>query len=283
MSFVYDLVVSHRKCSDGIAACWVAKKYAQLADNVVFLDHEAGMPLEHDVTGKTVLMLDVVSSNFDDLAAVALHIHVVDHHVTNKKYLEKYKTSRNVTVTYSEDKCAAKIAWVTFAKTNQYPWWINVVDDRDRWVWTHEDSKALSKAIYCKLMNDEIDEFNDWSDAQIATAKQCGQKMLEEDQKGIDRMTSNAIPASFGRYSVLITSGSGRFFSEVGNILAKKCDIAAMWSYDLERDEWKVSLRSIGNVDVARIANRFGGGGHKHAAGFRIDGSRGNVRTVFSF
>jgi bifunctional oligoribonuclease and PAP phosphatase NrnA len=34
--------------------------------------------------------------------------------------------------------------------------------------------------------------------------------------------------------------------------------------------EWKVSLRSKGDVNVARIAELFGGGGHRNAAGCRI-------------
>ncbi|RMH17972.1 MAG: bifunctional oligoribonuclease/PAP phosphatase NrnA [Acidobacteria bacterium] len=37
---------------------------------------------------------------------------------------------------------------------------------------------------------------------------------------------------------------------------------------------FKVSLRSRGAVDVERIARRFGGGGHKNAAGFRLEGER---------
>jgi phosphoesterase RecJ-like protein len=36
---------------------------------------------------------------------------------------------------------------------------------------------------------------------------------------------------------------------------------------------WKASLRSKGNVNVAKIAELFGGGGHKNAAGFKISGS----------
>jgi len=32
---------------------------------------------------------------------------------------------------------------------------------------------------------------------------------------------------------------------------------------------WKVSLRSRGGVNVAHIAERFQGGGHKNAAGYR--------------
>ena len=34
----------------------------------------------------------------------------------------------------------------------------------------------------------------------------------------------------------------------------------------------KVSLRGKGDVDVQRIAARFGGGGHPNAAGFSVPG-----------
>lgn len=39
---------------------------------------------------------------------------------------------------------------------------------------------------------------------------------------------------------------------------------------EVGKDEYKVSLRSKGDIDVARIAVHFNGGGHKHAAGCRI-------------
>jgi phosphoesterase RecJ-like protein len=35
----------------------------------------------------------------------------------------------------------------------------------------------------------------------------------------------------------------------------------------------KVSFRSIGDVDVAELAHRFGGGGHTRAAGASLEGS----------
>jgi bifunctional oligoribonuclease and PAP phosphatase NrnA len=44
---------------------------------------------------------------------------------------------------------------------------------------------------------------------------------------------------------------------------------------------WKVSLRSKGNVNVAKTAERFGGGGHRNAAGFRISGSFDSVKERF--
>ena len=42
----------------------------------------------------------------------------------------------------------------------------------------------------------------------------------------------------------------------------------------------KVSLRGAGSVDVAAIAQRFGGGGHRNAAGFAMDGSYEEVRRT---
>jgi bifunctional oligoribonuclease and PAP phosphatase NrnA len=42
-------------------------------------------------------------------------------------------------------------------------------------------------------------------------------------------------------------------------------------------DQVKVSLRGKGDVDVQRIAARFGGGGHRNAAGFTVGGSLATV------
>ena len=40
----------------------------------------------------------------------------------------------------------------------------------------------------------------------------------------------------------------------------------------------KVSFRSMGDVDVADLAHRFGGGGHKRAAGASLEGSIADVQ-----
>ncbi len=40
----------------------------------------------------------------------------------------------------------------------------------------------------------------------------------------------------------------------------------------------KVSFRSVGNVNVAELAERFGGGGHRRAAGVALTGSLGEVQ-----
>ena len=49
--------------------------------------------------------------------------------------------------------------------------------------------------------------------------------------------------------------------------LTKDVDVA-IFLYELETGEYKVSLRSSDKIDVSKIASVFGGGGHKKAAGF---------------
>ena len=46
----------------------------------------------------------------------------------------------------------------------------------------------------------------------------------------------------------------------------------AVFLYETE-DGYKVSMRSNGDVDVAKIAVQFGGGGHMKAAGVSMEGT----------
>lgn len=43
---------------------------------------------------------------------------------------------------------------------------------------------------------------------------------------------------------------------------------------------WKVSLRSKGKVNVASLAEKFGGGGHEKAAGCTLSGELGDVKRI---
>ncbi len=46
------------------------------------------------------------------------------------------------------------------------------------------------------------------------------------------------------------------------------------------QDEMRVSMRSKYDVDVRSVANEFGGGGHKNAAGFTVRGKEADVRPA---
>jgi phosphoesterase RecJ-like protein len=54
--------------------------------------------------------------------------------------------------------------------------------------------------------------------------------------------------------------------------LAARDVLAVVYMREVGQDEYRVSLRSKGDINVARVAEKFGGGGHRNAAGLRIVG-----------
>ena len=54
----------------------------------------------------------------------------------------------------------------------------------------------------------------------------------------------------------------------------------ALMFRELNQGRVKVSLRSVGDVDVAAFAKHFGGGGHTKAAGLSVEGSLAEAQTI---
>jgi phosphoesterase RecJ-like protein len=46
-------------------------------------------------------------------------------------------------------------------------------------------------------------------------------------------------------------------------------------------DDWRVSMRSKGDVDINAVAKQFGGGGHKNASGCSASGTLAALEVVF--
>ncbi|MBP6214328.1 MAG: hypothetical protein KA447_14910, partial [Pyrinomonadaceae bacterium] len=62
--------------------------------------------------------------------------------------------------------------------------------------------------------------------------------------------------------------------------LAGKEVLASVYMREVGADRYRVSLRSKGDVNVARVAEMFGGGGHKNAAGLRAEGDWDEIERV---
>ena len=56
---------------------------------------------------------------------------------------------------------------------------------------------------------------------------------------------------------------------------------AVVFFKQAEGDEYRVSMRSKGNVDIGAVAKEFGGGGHKNAAGCTVTGAIDALQNLF--
>jgi oligoribonuclease NrnB/cAMP/cGMP phosphodiesterase (DHH superfamily) len=95
-----------------------------------------------------------------------------------------------------------------------------------------------------------------------------GEILVKYQNQIIEKITKNARIVKIAEYQVLAVN-SPILQSEIANYLCKMHSqypfAVAYFDVGTQRN---FSLRSIGDFDVAAIASKYGGGGHKNAAGF---------------
>jgi phosphoesterase RecJ-like protein len=84
---------------------------------------------------------------------------------------------------------------------------------------------------------------------------------------------TNAMVAKTGT-SIDLTDGFINYARSVDGV-----EVAASFREPANGGPWRVSFRSRGRVNVAAIAQKFGGGGHHNAAGCSIEGDEAAVRA----
>jgi len=57
--------------------------------------------------------------------------------------------------------------------------------------------------------------------------------------------------------------------------------LAVVFFKEIGPSDWRVSMRSKGNIDINAIAKEFGGGGHKNASGCSANGDLETLQAVF--
>lgn len=98
-----------------------------------------------------------------------------------------------------------------------------------------------------------------------------GLEMLDDDRL----VVLEASPEQFQRHGLQGSDTEG-LVDMPRNIAG--VDVVVLFS-EVEPGKVKVSLRSTGRVAIDQIATRYGGGGHPHAAGVQLRGSRADARA----
>jgi len=74
----------------------------------------------------------------------------------------------------------------------------------------------------------------------------------------------------FEGHKVPMANLNGMYASEAGNIMSESFPFAVTYYDTAVHRVFSLRSRETG-TDVSEIATKFGGGGHKHAAGFKVD------------
>lgn len=198
----------------------------------------------------------------------------------------KFKLPEQFKYIYDPNYSTAQIMWNILFNTTT-PWFINIIADRDLWLWntsrlSDPSSFAIGKYLCHKKWYNmaDMDMLNEMSLLDIGKYAIYGTLIADMEQKDIDALIKKAvltqidIPDIGNKRVYLCVVDNTSLNNELGAKLAQKneCDFAAIARYDYSSNQWWISLRSIAtkakNMDV--IANKFAGGGQPLVSGFSI-------------
>ena len=264
------VILYHANCRDGFGGAWAAWK--------VFGTRATYIPLQHQATpvkglvGKDVYFIDIVYSSplLKDAMQCTRSLTVIDHHLTARRTVAMAPMH-----VFDIKHSGAVLAWKFFHKNKAVPKLLRYVEESDLWRFRLPHARAISAAL------DTIGfSFREWDIAarhfenqkQFGRYVHAGSVILNYQQTLVHKMLAGARSGTLGRTKLHILN-SPVLESELGNALAqKKPGGALIWSE--QKSRIRVSLRSRGNVNVAALARRYGGGGHKYAAGFKFDAAK---------
>ena len=260
-----DCVIYHADCTDGFGAAYSAWKLLGNRAEYHACKHGTTPP---DVSGKNVVILDFSFDNptTKKMIESASALMVIDHHKSAMVELHDISNTH-----FDMTKSGAILSWVFFHPGKEPPKFIKYIQDRDLWKWELDYSKEFSAAF--DMVPFEFEEFEKFEDDSVFDdAIKRGSYILAYSKTVVKKVCEKASPRKLGGKEVLVVNAS-HWMSEIGARLSPDCDVAMIWYYDHNDKVIKVSLRSFHDtVDVSEVAKKFGGGGHKKAAGFILPG-----------
>ena len=268
-----DCVIYHADCTDGFGAAFAAWKC--LGNRAEYHACKHGTP-PPNVKGKVVAILDFSFNNPTTKRMIeeADGLIVIDHHKSAMVELHDISNTH-----FDMTKSGAMLAWEFFHPGKEPPKFIRYIQDRDLWTWELPYSKEFAAAF--DMIPFEFEEFEKFEDDSVFDdAVKRGSYILAYSKTVVKKVCEKAQSRKLGGKSVLVVNAS-HWMSEIGSRLSPDCDFAMIWYWDHEAKETKVSLRAFHEtVDVSEIAKKFGGGGHKKAAGFQLPKNK-HVEDLF--
>jgi nanoRNase/pAp phosphatase (c-di-AMP/oligoRNAs hydrolase) len=262
------LVIHHGNCQDGFTAAWCA--WRRFGDDAEYLPANYGAAEPPDVTGRDVVILDF-SYKRDvllEMAGKAKSLRVLDHHKTAEADLAGLDFCL-----FDMNRSGAGIAWDELVALPYRSRLVNYVEDRDLWRFKLPQSKQINAYIGTFQQSFETwDRLDDALESNFEGCAEIGQAILNGVDKYVVAMAEQCRRVTLAGYDVPCVNAPYLNISELVGHLAANTDapFAVGW-FQRGDGRYQYSLRSRGDFDVSLVAQQFGGGGHKGAAGFSVD------------
>lgn len=287
------LCIYHGHCDDGFAAAWVVRS----ATGPSLFEFYPGVYQQPppDVTDRHVLLVDFSYKRpvLMEMAAKARSIVILDHHKTASEDLSGFREpapfqqwsqnkappiegdSEPVAALFDMNRSGAGMAWDFFFAGKPRPTFIDYIEDRDLW-----RKKLVYGDEFTIALRSYPQEFDVW-DKLVGAGEHPliieGMAIQRYYRQRVGELKRSAYLADMllphgAYYRCAIVNAPYFAASEVaGELCAMEGAEFGACYFEAAPGRWQYSLRSRGDFDVSAVALKYGGGGHKAAAGFTVE------------
>lgn len=257
------LCIYHGNCADGFGAAWVVRRAFPDAEFYPGVYQNA----PPDVSGRSVLMVDFSYKRpvVEQMMRDANSISIIDHH---KSAVDDLTDLEGLDATFDINHSGAMLAWMTYFSDERAPQLLHHIEDRDLWKFDLPKTREIQAAVFSYPYDFEV-----WDRLMAMPVEELakeGEAIERKHFKDIHELV-NVVTREFviGGHTVKVANLPYTLTSDAGHLLAQGMPFGGCY-WDTP-DGRVFSLRSTDDgLDVADIAKQYGGGGHKHASGFRV-------------
>jgi|SRR5882762_457578 len=302
-----DICIYHGGCDDGFGAAWaIWKRWPDCR----FVPGIYGEAIDgEEARDKNVLFVDFSFKRepMRVLAAVAKSVIVIDHHKTaeaelapwdvhlgngqsatpeflvNHLYDPAHAYDPPIVAWFDMTQSGAVMAWKFARPEKTVPLFLELIQDRDLWKFEFgEATKQFSAAL---LTYEQ--EFNLWD--KLAERESTshlisdGAVILRAHNANIRKFMADCYMDTIDGHSVPVVNVPYHYASDMAHALLSRFPGAPFTACWFRRRDGMIqySLRSENHrLDVSEIAKKFGGGGHRNAAGYQVIANQGPVAPM---
>jgi uncharacterized protein len=276
------ILIYHHDDNDGFcAAAIVANYYNQSKFEIKFVAINYGKESwsKNEIkAAEKVWLLDFTSDKMEEFVKICgSRLIWIDHHKTAIEKFPELWNSNSIQGIRSIEKAACVLTWeYIHPESISPPAAVTYIGDKDLWKFDYVETRAFSAgfSLMVKTPDNTLwdvllgSEYEDTVNKMIS----LGELLLEAQNYKLQKAFDRGVDCTFHNLKARLVNTTGNI-SEIGEFIYKKpeYDIAIMWQ--AVEDMVVFSLRSDSgkpdSPDCAKIAQQYGGGGHKNAAGFQ--------------
>lgn len=213
-----------------------------------------------------------------DLKKQACQVIVIDHHLNGKAFGDYHYFDEQSASCAQQVLRLIKTQFPTLTEAEATCIYVGILTETNRFQEANTNPQALRDAadlieagVDPNMLNRKIYDENSFAGLKILGRALAMMKVWHKDKVASILITKKMLKET--RATVESTEGLINFPRSL-----KGVKVAILFRE--ENGGFKVSLRSKDGVDVNKIARHFGGGGHRRAAGFFINGSGKDIQQV---